>query len=170
MGFAIRRLTRADGAGLKALRLKALADTPEAFAEALGDAEKLSAGDWQTRAENECIYGLFEGETLSGMSQVDRYQSKATRHKAWLTAVYLEPSLRGRGAGRALLTHTIEDSRKQGILQLHLGVGDYNEAVKSLYASLGFEVYGLEPRGLFAGNRFVDEYLMVLHLDKEATA
>ncbi|WP_029040983.1 GNAT family N-acetyltransferase [Cucumibacter marinus] len=170
MNFAIRRLTRADGAALRALRLKALADAPEAFAEALDDAERLSATEWQTRAESECIYGLFDGETLAGMAQIDRYQSAATRHKAWLTAVYLDGSLRGQGAGRSLLAHTIEDSRKRGILQLHLGVGEYNHAVRSLYESLGFEVYGLEPRGLFAGGRYVDEHLMVLHLDKEAAS
>lgn len=167
MSFEIRRLSGADAEALRALRLKALKEEPKAFSESWHDAATLPLTDWTIRAECNCIYGLFDSEVLSGMTQIDRYDSAATQHKAWLISVYLDSALRGRGAGRALLEHVIAESRQQGILQLHLGVGDYNKAVKRLYESLGFVTYGLEPRGLYADGAYVDEHLMVLHLDKE---
>lgn len=167
MGFLVRRLTGDDAIALKALRLKALADVPLAFSESLEDAQALLDHDWQVRIAANSIFGLFDGDQLLGMAQIERPEDAALRHKAWLTSVYLDDALRGRGAGRQLLEHTIKGAKSDGILQLQLGVGEFNSGVKQLYERLGFETYGLEPRGLFANDEYVNEHLMVLFLDKE---
>jgi len=38
------------------------------------------------------------------------------------------------------------------------------EAARSLYLSLGFTTYGVEPRGLKVGERYFDDENMVLRL------
>jgi ribosomal protein S18 acetylase RimI-like enzyme len=45
---------------------------------------------------------------------------------------------------------------------LLLAVAVGQDSAKQLYESLGFEVYGREPRAIKLGDRYVDEELMVL--------
>uniref|UniRef100_A0A0S4UYH3 Acetyltransferase n=1 Tax=Ralstonia solanacearum TaxID=305 RepID=A0A0S4UYH3_RALSL len=40
-----------------------------------------------------------------------------------------------------------------------------NPRAQALYRSVGFEVFGVEPRALCVGGRFYDEAHMVLRLD-----
>jgi hypothetical protein len=39
------------------------------------------------------------------------------------------------------------------------------DAARQLYRTLGFRVFGVEPRGLGIGGEFVDEEHMILDLD-----
>ncbi|RJO72557.1 hypothetical protein D5S18_22585 [Nocardia panacis] len=48
---SIRRAMPGDGKRLRALRLKALRDAPEAFLETYDDAAGLSAAEWEARIE-----------------------------------------------------------------------------------------------------------------------
>jgi len=50
-----------------------------------------------------------------------------------------------------------------GMEQVALAVSSQNAGAKSLYESLGFEVYGCERRALKIGDAYVDEELMVLY-------
>jgi ribosomal protein S18 acetylase RimI-like enzyme len=86
-------------------------------------------------------------------------------HKGFLWGVYVREAARGRGLGRALVTRVIEHARGQ-VVQLHAAVGTTNHAALSLYRTLGFTTYGLEPRGLACGGRYYDQELMVLMLDR----
>ena len=41
-----------------------------------------------------------------------------------------------------------------------------NQAALSLYRTLGFTSYGVEPRGLACAGRYFDQELVVLQLDR----
>lgn len=58
----------------------------------------------------------------------------------------------------AALTHA---SRDWGVEQINLCVNTENEPAKALYASLGFETFGVERRAMRVGDRFYDEQHMV---------
>ena len=60
----------------------------------------------------------------------------------------------------------IEHARAH-VVQLHAAVVTTNEAARRLYRSLGFEPYGMEPRGLACAGRYYDQELLVLMLDCE---
>ena len=89
------------------------------------------------------------------------------RHKGLLWGVYVREAARGRGLGRAVVARVIEHARAH-VVQLHAAVVTTNEAARRLYRSLGFEPYGLEPRGLACAGRYFDQELLVLLLDREA--
>ncbi len=58
--------------------------------------------------------------------------------EAHLQELYVVPSLRGRGIGRALLTATIEAAREAGAGGLDLNTGETDTAARGLYESFGF--------------------------------
>ena len=49
--------------------------------------------------------------------------------------------------------------------QLLATVGADNEGARRLYEALGFKTWGLQPRSLKIGERYVDEAELVLFLD-----
>ena len=57
---------------------------------------------------------------------------------AHLEELYVVPSLRGKGLGRALLDAAIETAREQGAEHMDLGTSEDDTAARALYASAGF--------------------------------
>jgi ribosomal protein S18 acetylase RimI-like enzyme len=64
-------------------------------------------------------------------------------HRGWLYAVAVDPELRKRGVGRALVDHACAELAARGCGKVNLQVRDGNETAASFYASLGFD---REPR------------------------
>jgi ribosomal protein S18 acetylase RimI-like enzyme len=58
--------------------------------------------------------------------------------ESYLQELYVVPSLRGRGIGRALLEQTIEVARERGSDGIDLNTGETDTAARALYESLGF--------------------------------
>ena len=77
-----------------------------------------------------------------------------------LWGVYVRAAARGRGLGRLLVGQVIEHARGR-VEQLHATVVTTAEAARHLYRHLGFQTYGLEPRGLKVGDQYFDQELMV---------
>jgi len=165
----VRRLIEDDLDSVRALRLRALRDNPEAFGSTYE--ETLARGnEWMRQRlrskEDETFYlGAFEESRLVGMVGYYREDIIKTRHKGYVVSMFVVPESRGLGAGKALLQALIARARQiEGLQQLHLAVVTTNQAAYQLYRSLGFEAYGTEPRALKSGEQYWDEYLMVLHL------
>jgi len=67
------------------------------------------------------------------------------KHKASIFAVYVSPKKRGFGIGKRLMVEAINKARElKGVEQLTLTVVSTNASAKSLYSSLGFEVWNGE--------------------------
>jgi L-amino acid N-acyltransferase YncA len=78
--------------------------------------------------------------------------------------VYVSPSQRGKGVGKALMQEIIRRARQlDGLEQITL-VASAKLPAQKLYQSVGFESYGLERRSLKIGTEYVDDVLMVLWL------
>jgi len=58
--------------------------------------------------------------------------------ETYLQELYVIPSLRGRGIGRALLEATIEFARERGADGIDLDTGETDTAARGLYESMGF--------------------------------
>ena len=167
----VRKLTEGDLDALWALRLRGLKDNPEAFGSTYE--ETLARGKTSMlqrlhAAENETFFlGAFEENRLIGKVAFFREEGTKTRHKGYVISMFVAPESRGLGAGKALLQVLIARARQiEGLEQLLLAVVTTNQAAYQLYRSLGFEVYGTEPRALKSGEQYWDEHLMVLHLSE----
>lgn len=114
-------------------------------------------------SDTQAVFGALtaDGE-LAAIAGARRDALVQVAHKAVLWGVFVAPAHRGKGLARRLigaaLTHV---SRDWGIAQVNLCVNIENEPAKALYASLGFETFGVERRAMRVGDRFYDEQHMV---------
>jgi ribosomal protein S18 acetylase RimI-like enzyme len=161
----IRRLTAADAAAYRDIRLEALALEPTAFSSDVNREAGLTPAEWAARLERNLTVGAADATALSGVATLLTDTGAKTRHRAHVVAVYVRPSARGRGVGRAMLEMLI-GAAPDHVGQVNLSVTTDNAAARWLYERLGFEVYGTEPRGLFVDGRYYDQYLMMLRLEE----
>ena len=91
-------------------------------------------------AENDGLFFVAEGPAgeVQGTAMAG-YDG----HRGWLYAVAVNPQLRQRGIGRALVEHACADLAARGCGKVNLQVREGNEAVAAFYEELGFE---REPR------------------------
>jgi ribosomal protein S18 acetylase RimI-like enzyme len=159
-----------DVVAYRALRLRALQTSPEAFGSSYEDtvaepvesmARRLAPGP---EAPHTFFLGAFDPDLIGTVGFVRETRLKM-RHKGAIIGMYVAEVARGRGVGRALLEHAIAEARQQpGLEQILLMVVSSNETALRLYAACGFTRYGVEPRALKLGERYFDEDLMILRL------
>jgi len=166
----IRRLTEDDAHDFYRLRLEALQREPQAFAASPEEhramsvetiAKRLAAGS----EDRNLVLGAIADDRLVGMAGFFQDEGAKSRHKGRIWGVYVTEEWRGKGIARVLLSEIIERARaKPELEQLLLAVAAGQDAAKHLYESLGFEVYGCEPRAIKVGDNYVAEDLMALRL------
>lgn len=152
----------------RAARLTALRDHPEAYSSSWEEETEQEDAIFLSRIQPEppsVTLGAFQGETLGWMAGLVVPQRLKTRHIGTIVAVYVDPSHRRYGLGRAVIEALIDTARIAGLLTVNLTVSVGNEGARRLYVGLGFQPYGLVRRALRVGDRFVDEEHMALDLD-----
>ncbi len=163
-----RLLDPHDAGQFKALRLLAVDNSPTAIwptrqEEMARSIEEIAARIRSTPTQ--AVFGAFEGEVLVGITGVRREPLCQVNHKATIWGVFVNPSYRGRGIAQTLLSAaTVHASKEWDTIQLMLCVNAENLPAKRLYASHGFQTFGLEPRAMKVGDRFYDEEHMCKQL------
>ena len=169
--LSIRAPTEDDAEDFRRLRLRALKEHPEAFGSSY---EMESTLPLQVVADrlrqssdspDDFTLGAYRQAELVGMVGFFRQRNEKERHKGSIWGMYVQSEEQGKGVGRALLTQAVERARLlTGLEQVGLAVVARNKRARSLYVSLGFETYGVEPNALVVDGEHLDEELMVLRL------
>lgn len=125
---------------LRELRLRALREDPAAFAESLEEARARPLEDWASWAtdSSRVIVVAIDGERWVGMVACRLHESDST----WLTALWVDPSVRGDGLGLRLIEAAADWSREQGAATIELSVTTNNLPASELYARAGFTETG----------------------------
>lgn len=94
----------------------------------------------QRLSRDECVVFLaFDGETAVGFTLLYPLFSSVSIHRLWLlNDLFVAPSARRGGAGRALMRHAINFARETGAGRLTLRTENVNTQAQALYLSLGF--------------------------------
>jgi ribosomal protein S18 acetylase RimI-like enzyme len=168
---SLRLLEPADAAALHAIRLAALKSDPDAFMTTYEEERERTVEDFAERLRDHqrdpacAVLGGFAGGELAGMVGTTRGRRAREQHKAGIWGLWVMPSARRLGLGRALMTAALDHlDGVGGIEQVQLLVTSTQGAARALYRSLGFTRFGLEPRAVKAGGRYLDEEHMVLLL------
>jgi ribosomal protein S18 acetylase RimI-like enzyme len=104
-------------------------------------AQLISLKRLQELASLECtrIYLAKEGDQIHGMLSLVVF-SIPTGTKAWVEDVVVDGGARGKGVGKSLMRHAMEQAKQLGAKAVDLTSRPSREAANKLYHSLGFQV------------------------------
>ncbi len=164
MGLEVRVAEQADMASLKALRLAAIVAEPVAFLIDVASERARPDEHWHAmlagRPERFVVGAWREGVAV-GMVGFLRQTRPKIAHKGEVWGAYVDAAGRGQGVGRALMDTLLEHAGGcDGLTTVCLGVIEGQTPAQSLYASLGFEVYGREVDAVRVDGVSYDELLM----------
>ena len=139
MEYRILRARPSHWQRVRSVRLRALADAPDAFGSTLDEERQLTDNEWSSRSENVKVaqflaiasngseLGIAVGAPYSGQEQA-----------AGLFSMWVAPEARKHGVGVALVQAVIEWAQSEGYSRILLDVGNTNAPAISLYRSCGF--------------------------------
>lgn len=162
----IEKITADDWQRLRAVRLRALADSPDAFGATHAQEEARPLGDWRTRlevAENATFLAAAEDGSEVGLVVGTPWKWDADANAAGLFAMWVAPEVRGRGCGGALVDAVVGWARDGDYARIFLDVADGNAPAIALYRSKGFVRTG-ESGCLPAPREHISEHERVLVL------
>ncbi|HEY2321069.1 MAG TPA: GNAT family N-acetyltransferase [Solirubrobacteraceae bacterium] len=146
LAVEVRAVRQSDAAPLRALRLRALADAPDAFAVAADEEATRPDAEWEALArDSECaesvvIYASIAGGRWMGMA-AGRWHDR-DRGIAHLWGMWVDPELRRRGVGERLVDAVRAWASAQGGGVLRLGVIAAEGDATPFYEHLGFSRTG----------------------------
>jgi ribosomal protein S18 acetylase RimI-like enzyme len=150
----IRRLEPADWLALKAVRLAALADAPEAFASTLAREQGYSEQRWREWLDSTAAtFGAFTAAEPDSApaARIGGIAAAFVRPRPaggdgdtdWhLISMWVSPGLRGTGVASGLVDAVCAQARRSGADQVSLWVTDVNERARAFYERLGFTPTG----------------------------
>jgi L-amino acid N-acyltransferase YncA len=131
-------LTPADWLPLKNVRLRALQDSPHAFASAYHYEARWSEDDWRSTFDASLWLAARARHGLIGLARSTRGDRVWQRN---IESVWVQPDRRRRGVTRLMLQRLIEHE-PDGVTELYAWVLDGNEAARRVYQRLGFVFTG----------------------------
>ena len=143
MTTQIRRIQPDDGQVLRDVRLRALLDTPSAFARTHAEEADYGHDTWTHRAQvaaasNDSVYFLsFPHGSTSACGMVGAYRPDDATIPD-LVSMWVDPNHRGTPVASALVSQIIEWSRAAGYPSVELWVTRGNDRAKAFYERCGF--------------------------------
>jgi RimJ/RimL family protein N-acetyltransferase len=164
--IAIRFIEERDVLALKALRLEALRDCPEAFGSDYEENLKQPDSFWEERLgkaarhKDQTIVLADAGGELAGMVGVVRNSGAKCRHAAGIWGVFVRPKYRGRKLPARMIEAVMRWCRERGIRIVRLTVNSENQVAIRCYEKCGFAVSGRSLEEIRVGERYFDELMM----------
>ncbi len=142
----VRRLLPDEWQAYRTIRLRALADAPDAFGSTLAAEQQLADDSWAARVARSAVSGIDcallaeQGGLAVGLlwAKVDAQDAGRVN----LFQMWVAPECRGRGVAAALLDEALDWARTRGTRAVHLGVNSANGAALRLYERAGFLAIG----------------------------
>jgi ribosomal protein S18 acetylase RimI-like enzyme len=138
-----RQAQAADWEALRQLRLRALADAPDAFASTLEAEVAFPAQVWRQRAQGRPATANFiarEGDVDVGLAAV--FAEPDAPGRMHLVSMWVDPGYRRQGVARALAGQVVRWAADRRAREVVLWVADHNTAARRLYEQIGFRPTG----------------------------
>jgi len=144
--FSIRPFTADEWPAYRAIRLRALADAPDAFSTTLDTQQVLPPETWAARLSNAAASGKdyplvaeLQGQAVGmAWAKVDADDASIVN----LFQMWVAPEARGQGVAGGLLEEAIRWAGARGAQALQLGVNCANLPAVRLYERAGFAETG----------------------------
>jgi GNAT superfamily N-acetyltransferase len=137
MAYTLRTLPPDEWRTWRDIRLRALADTPDAFGSTLAQERTYQEADWREWLAEPAVVAFDEHAAPVACGAVF---VNAAGH-AVVGAMWVQPDHRGRGLSRQVLDVLVGWARERG-LAVEIGVNVANPGARAAY-----EAYGFVPTG-----------------------
>jgi len=148
--IVIKRITPQTALVFRDVRLRALQDAPTAFSSTYAKESHLPDEEWVMRAARWAgegtgsIFLAFESEAACGI--VGSYVDEGNSALAYIVSMWVDPSHRRAGVGKALIDAVLEWNRSHGVTEVRLMVTSVNQGAAVFYERMGFRMTGVtEP-------------------------
>jgi GNAT superfamily N-acetyltransferase len=139
-GLSVRRAGPGDEEALRAVRLRALRDSPSAFGSTYEREVDRTPEQWGQWFGPAGLFFLERGAVVSGLAAAMPEPTDASIFH--LRAMWVDPALRGTGAASRLIRQAIDFARAAGARQMRLLVIADNVAARRCYEREGFRSSG----------------------------
>jgi ribosomal protein S18 acetylase RimI-like enzyme len=139
---AIRVVQADEWERARDLRLRALADAPQAFGRSLAEENDLSESDWRERvtpSDERAWFVETADDQFIGMATGFFDERSET---AYLFGMWVEPECRRSGIGKRLVERVIAWGRERGAARIELEVNEATRPAVALYEACGFAPTG----------------------------
>ena len=139
----IRPIRPEEWRALRELRLRALADAPDAFGATLEETAARPDEAWRARIAEEgtlLVVAERDGRMVGMASGGD---APTDEPGAALYSMWVDPAVRGTGVADAIVQAILDWARAAGYRQIGLGVTTTNARAIAFYERLGFADIGL---------------------------
>jgi GNAT superfamily N-acetyltransferase len=138
--LSIRHCGPDDWRDLRAIRLEALADTPDAYGSTYEESSRWSDAQWKKAASSWQYYLADRDGRVVGM--ISGGLNDAYPGTRWLYGMYVTPSERGTGTA-AQLVRAIDDwASAHGVDEVYLHVTTTVPRARAFYERIGFRPTG----------------------------
>jgi ribosomal protein S18 acetylase RimI-like enzyme len=137
----VRQLTAEDLPALKAIRLRALQDAPEAYGSTYEGTVTRTDDEWRAWFESVTPF-IAEGADGASIGLAATYRDEQEPAVAHLTSMWVAPEARGTGIGDALVQQVVRYATAQGAAAVRLDVVEGNAPAIKLYERNGFTLTG----------------------------
>ena len=136
MRIDIQQTTEADWRDLKKVRLQSITESPKSFGLTYEAVSAYTDDQWRERAGNRTppMYFVARDEGVP-IGLIGGVKAHAEFN---LIAMWVAPSHRGRGVGKALVATVLSTAASRGESEVSLFVSPINKAASTLYESMGF--------------------------------
>ncbi len=137
----VRQAVLGDERTIRDVRLRALADAPDAFASTLARELERTDADWQRWTTSGATF-LCEDASGVAMGVAAARPDFGGAAIVWLQSMWVDPAARGVGVGDTLVQAVLSWAQDSGYPELRLHVRDGNVPAERLYARNGFVAMG----------------------------
>jgi L-amino acid N-acyltransferase YncA len=102
--------------------------------------------EWDAAHLAEHRFVAVDGDRTVGWVALTPYSDRACYAGVADVSIYVDPEVRGRGFGRALLGHLVAESERAGIWTLQAGIFAENSSSLVLHLHCGFRLVGVRER------------------------
>ena len=134
--LTIRPAIAAD-AGIIAQFIRDLADYEKLAHEAKASASDIARDLFGPDPKVFCEIAEWDGKPVGFALWFYTYSTFQGQHGIWLEDLYVDPNLRGKGIGKALLIHLAQRCVREGLGRFEWWVLDWNESSIEFYKSQG---------------------------------
>lgn len=137
MSELVTREATIDDVPLLLTFIKELAEYERLLHEVVATEELLRATLFGERRVAEVLIGEHAGDAVGFALFFHNFSTFVGRPGIYLEDLYVRPAHRGKGFGRALLTHLARLAKRRGCGRLEWAVLDWNEPAIGFYRGLG---------------------------------